>query len=76
MWLLHGAPRPGERDMSAADAGWVTGTTTEHAESWTGYSLASGEDLTGDGNDDVALGAPKHGNDDLGRVSVIAGRSM
>lgn len=52
VYLVHG-PVSGDFDLSQATVKW----TAESEDDWTGFSIASGSDLTGDGHPDVAIGA-------------------
>lgn len=52
VYLVHG-PVVGAFDLSQAVVKWVG----ESEDDWAGFAIASGSDLTGDGHEDVAIGA-------------------
>lgn len=52
VYLVHG-PITGDFDLSEATVKW----TAESEDDWTGFAIAGGSDLTGDGHEDVVIGA-------------------
>jgi FG-GAP-like repeat/FG-GAP repeat len=55
----------------SADPSWTAEADESHA--WFGYSVAGAGDTNGDGYDDVAVGAPRYGDGDEGRVYLYLG---
>jgi hypothetical protein len=52
VYLVHG-PVVGDFDLSQAAVKW----TGESEDDWAGFAIASGADLTGDGHEDLVIGA-------------------
>ncbi len=69
-WLLYG-PVSGNYDLASdADVSFLS----DDASDYLGVSVRGGGDITGDGRDDVLIGAPGAGEGDVGTLFILPGQ--